>query len=239
MEQFLNFNDRNMDRDFYPADTEKLFRKNKKRENSDWIYRTKAIRYKTNELGFRAPPMKNIDWKNTIVVFGCSNVFGIGLAEEDTLCHQLQEIIGIPVVNLGIPGSAIDLACFNSFFLHQNFPFPKSIVQIWTSLERYTRFVSKKEVLAGHPVNRDYIRTMKWGERSKIHIAQDKELWRREPVIYYQGSFFAETVRKNKDIVHLHTGEDKARDLMHPGITDNRLAAEKVSKYLIAQGINP
>jgi hypothetical protein len=235
MNSFLNIsnNPKNCVELFACTDTEKLFRKNLKRQDNDWIYRHKHIEYKNNEFGFRTKPIEKIDWANSIVVFGCSYVYGVGLAEEDTFCYLLEKKLNIPVVNLGMPGSAIDINHYNSMFLHENFPHPRAIVHCWTSIYRYTDF--NENIVSAHvPKCPSYFIEINWAKKSQFAVYADRILWRNK-VIYREYSLFPETSKTLK-VSELFI-PDKARDLGHPGIKSNIDAAERIAKDLRQQGI--
>jgi hypothetical protein len=214
--------------DFISTDNEKVFKKNlKKKKKENWLYKTKKISYQTNEQGFRNKPFEEVAWEDSIVVLGCSNVFGVGLAVEDTLCFQLEKILNIPVVNLGVGGTGIDFACWNSLRLHNFYPRPKAIVQIWSSLGRYTDYNNHDHYVCYIPHQHSIHHRLNWTYRSLHYIESDKALWKNK-AIYYEGSFFHD---------NYFTMYDQARDLMHPGIKSNLAAAEKIAENLTKQGI--
>lgn len=220
---------------FNIPDTEKLFRKNlKKKKREDWVYKTKSIIYKYNSHGFRTVPFNKIDWANSVVVLGCSNVQGTGLALEDTMCCQLEKILNIPVVNLGIAGSPVDLACWNSLILHNYYPKPKAIVQIWTGLGRYSDYSQEGWQAFLPKFSYNYYYRLNWYKRSKYYIEADRALW-KDKTVYCEGSFFRDTAT-TVGVSYL-TFHDSARDLMHPGIKSNRSAAENIAEELIKQRI--
>jgi hypothetical protein len=68
--------------------------------------------YKINKYGFRGD---NWNFKPSIAVFGCSNIFGIGVQKSVT--DIMSELLGQPVHNLGVPGgsSANIIKTFASF----------------------------------------------------------------------------------------------------------------------------
>jgi hypothetical protein len=103
---------------------------------SDWKYRTKQIVYKVNSSGYRTHEWKDIDWKNAIVMMGCSNTFGIGLADDEIAAVLLAEKTGRQIVNLGFPSSSIDLVLSNSVSLIENFGYPYSVIINWPDLAR-------------------------------------------------------------------------------------------------------
>lgn len=206
-------------------DTEKNFRKNRKRLLESWEYYDKKITYELNEKGFRTKSFDNIKWEESIIVFGCSKTFGTGLAEEDTVTFQLEKKINIPVINLGISGSAIDLAVINSLILHENYPKPKAIVQLWTNESRYTDF-NRLNVTPYQAQDARYYDKLDWAERSKFYVLSDRALWRNK-LLYYEASWFEETAKIFK-VDFLET-VDTGRDLSHPGKTSAQHAAEKIA----------
>jgi len=140
MKNFATYYPPNQKLYFSGSDKEELFQINQQTQPKDWIYRTKEIVYSYNEHGFREKCFKEIDWKNSVVMFGCSFVEGVGLAEEDTIARQLEKNMQTPVVNLGVGGSGIDVACWNSTTLHEYYPTPKAVVHLWSGLDRYANF---------------------------------------------------------------------------------------------------
>lgn len=215
------------------TDTSENFRINCKKLGKDWIYNSKSISYVYNELGFRNKPFNEVDWKNSIIILGCSNVKGTGHAIEDTIGHRLEKILNIPVVNLGVSGSAVDTACWNSLILHDHYPWPRAIVQLWTGLDRYTNFDGElyKNFM---PTNIKYCTAHIWKDRSKFYVKADRALWKNKTV-YYEGSQFLHTA-KELDI-DFYDQTDNARDQNHPGIKSHTMAAEGIAKNLIKLGI--
>ena len=57
--------------------------------------------YSINKYGFRGP-----DWnfKPSVAVFGCSNIFGVGVQKSVT--EVMSELMDQPVHNLGVPGAS-------------------------------------------------------------------------------------------------------------------------------------
>lgn len=93
------------------------------------------VRYDTCELGYRiSNPLEGI--KNSIGVFGCSYTFGIGIPYDKTYTHLLQERLGVPVYNFGIPGSGIQKIT-KSFCSINGFYKLKTAIFVLPSLYRY------------------------------------------------------------------------------------------------------
>lgn len=217
-------------------DTPEEFARNKKKLGPDWYYYDKKIEYRFNELGFRNKPFSQVDWKNSVVVIGCSCVMGVGNTEEDGLCGQLEKILQIPVVNLGVSGSAIDWACRNSLVLHECFPRPKAVVQLWTALGRYTDFKANRHHCHILPQKeRTYCAKHDWEIRSMHYIEADRALW-KDKTIYYDATWYDHVaLRINVDFYD--TTIDLARDLDHPGVKSCRLAAQGIAEKLFNQGL--
>lgn len=237
MYKFISYCGRNCIEDFRPDDDKKSFNRNLRKQPTDWIYRTKEVNYSLNELGFRNNSFENINWNDSIVLFGCSFVFGVGLAYEDTIAYQLSSILNLNVVNLGVPGSGIDLACYNSLILHNFFPRPKAVVHIWSLISRYCDFIKHdsygNETINGAqpylPSLNGYTYTLNWDNRSRIYRMMDNAIWANKTQ-YVELSFFLDTALDFKipalDMV------DYARDLLHPGILSAKNAAMEIAKRI-------
>ena len=221
---------------------------NKRRElGTSWYYFDKKITYKYNKNGFRAPEFDTIDWANSIIVIGCSNICGIANTIEDSVPSVLQDITGIPTVNLGISGSAIDHACWNSLVLHEHYPHPKAIVQCWSSTRRYTDFLPVGQVNATYPIFGEsmcpsnvqpwkphYCVKHSWELRSKFYVHADRVLWRNKTA-YFESTFFPHSAEQLE--VPFVDEVDKGRDCNHPGHKSCRLMAELIADNLDKQGV--
>jgi hypothetical protein len=225
--------DDNEDSDF---DGKKKFIKNCQELGVSWEYYTKKVSYVLNEGGFRTKSFNDIKWEDSIVVFGCSNTYGTGLCEEDNVTSLLEQKLNIPVINLGISGSAVDVAATNSLILHENYPRPKAVVHLWTQLNRYSDFNSfeTNNVVGYNPYTNNYDVKLNWAERSKFYILADRALWKNQ-LPYFEASWFEDSA-KICNINFLKTC-DHARDLRHPGGISARNAAEKIAASLKAQGL--
>jgi hypothetical protein len=212
-------------------DTHDRFKRNLKTQPKDWIYRSKRIWYSINEQGFREKTFNNIDWGASIVIFGCSNAMGCGLALDDTISSQLNRMLKIPTINLGISGSAVDLAFFNSIILYNNYPRPKAIVHLWTSPGRYSEFPAMQEdsppIVGYSPHRPNYNAAIDWSKRSEYYMAADRLIW-KDIVPRFEGSFFDIDDKQIKPFEII----DRARDLQHPGILSAKKAATIIAKDL-------
>lgn len=128
---------------FISGDNQEIFEECLKNSPKDWYYRTHEVKYILNSNKFRTKEFKDIDWKNSIVLIGCSCTFGTGVTEEDTIAANLQEMTGKYVVNLGQPGASNSMIAYNSYYLKTNYPEPLAVVNLWTGMTRY--FVMTEE----------------------------------------------------------------------------------------------
>lgn len=101
-----------------------------------------------NKNGYRTAEFETIDWKNSIVVFGCSTVFGTGLDENETICYHLREMLNKPVINMGVPASSIMYSVYNQLALKEQYT-PYAVINLWTSLPRHTYFIDQKPINLG------------------------------------------------------------------------------------------
>lgn len=227
MEHLISNNRPNQILKFSGSDQEYLFFKNKKKLGEGWEYANKRIVYNYNEYGFRTQSFDKIVWQDSVVILGCSHVEGIGLAEEDTIAVQLEHILGIPVVNLGLGGSAVDIAAWNSLILHEHYPHPKAIVQLWTGLDRYSDYSEKDNRCKSNiPMHGDYYTKQNWNFRSKLYIKADRVLWNNK-VPYHEASFSMDTA--NQMGIEHYGYVDSARDQMHGGVATAKLVAKKIA----------
>ena len=214
---------------FISTDHETIYNKNLLTQPDDWFYRNNPIEYKLNKYGYRTIEFDTIDWSNSIVVFGCSNVFGVGLHEEDALSSQLSKLTNTTVINMGVNGSSIEYSLYNSMILNEHYPTPKAVVQVYSAIDR-TTYYNKKNVthhLAGNMQQGDYMNLYTTDPtHARVHALMyqmiNKQTWASKTK-YYETSFFSDKFNTlNLDIVKF---QDYARDLAHPGrITLQNLA---------------
>lgn len=231
------------ERRFISADTEELYKQNLKKMSSDWIYRQTPVIYTINSGGYRTAEFNTIDWSNSIVLFGCSNVFGTGVHDTATISSQLQQLTSIPVVNMGLPASSMVHSYYNQLILSEIEPKPRAIVNIWTSPERICSFTTNRiinngpwdlrdaniqvTVPRGGLSHIDYI-TTNAAVHSHFARISARNLWRN--TAYYECSYFDHTA-KQLNIKQLQI-VDKGRDDKHPGVLSHELSAKHIAQAL-------
>jgi hypothetical protein len=92
--------------DWFSYDDQATYEANLKTQPADWEWRTRRVRYTVNSQHYRCPEWSDIDWSNSILMLGCSMVFGLGLDDDQTVTASLSRKLGMPVINLGVPGSS-------------------------------------------------------------------------------------------------------------------------------------
>jgi len=225
-------------RDWEDDTSEKKYRKSRRKLGPDWYFYDKRITFDYNSNGFRAPELDTMDWANSVVVIGDSFVSGDGNAIEDIATTLLQDILEMPVINLGSSGTGIDLACWNSLILHESYPRPKAVVQLWSSIHRYAEYSTERNersVYSFHlPQRKPYCAKHNWDERNKMYVLADRVLW-KDKLPYYEASVFDVTA-KVLEVDHLKE-IDLGRDLDHWGPKSNIAAAETIATNLKKQGL--
>lgn len=226
---------------WFDQDSEELFNENLKQLPKEWRYRTKEFDYNINDAGYRTKEFDDINWAKSIVVFGDSTVFGVGLPEEDTISGQMQKRLNIPVINLGAPGSSSLYTLHNSVLLSEAYPTPKAVVSIWTSPYRLPYYTDDRVMHCG---NWNYDRFKigyYWNENKsnammqlKLNVMAFREIWKNR-TNYYELSIYQTSAKILQcDFVQQI---DFARDMRkqksgyyagHPGEKTTQIIAEKV-----------
>lgn len=204
---------------------------------NDWHYRTKPVTYKLNKLGYRTNEFEDIDWSNAIVLFGCSHVFGIGLAEDETLSYHLEKHFQCPVINMGVGGSSILYSMYNQAALY-DLATPRAVVNMWTSTNRLT-VLTDDQIINLYALNRESELAdntfMFWNMCSTNPVMFSRlmqkfanVMWRDIPHI--EATFFSNTGEELNCEAFQYA--DFARDLIHPGPKTVKIASEKLAKKL-------
>ena len=96
-----------------------------------WRYHNYELMYNHNDYGYRGVTnFKDLDWSKTVALYGCSYIYSQCVNEHETISHYLQALLNTPVVNMGIPGSGIEVQYWNMRWLNKKFH-PKWNVVFW------------------------------------------------------------------------------------------------------------
>lgn len=235
---------------FMAGDSEEVLKKNLIKQPYDWHYRTKEITYKINSYGYRTKEFNEIDWKESIVIFGCSHVFGIGLAEDETLSYNISQITGRNVVNLGVPGGSNYMNYYNSIMMKKKYGIPYAVIFIWTDFNRYSYFTKKELVHLGswsYNIN-DKKSSVDEKKQSTFYsvlvsdlshnqisgyflLESIREFW-KDKTTYREGQYFLEDKYFNEAQLFPTYEYEFARDLGHPGRDTNKVASEMLTRDL-------
>jgi len=215
---------------FFHLDTEKQFLSNCKTQDSAWLYRTRSVEYCLNDQGYRAAELAQIDWSNSIIMFGCSNLFGVGLDQKDTVDQQLSRLIAADVVNLSIPGGSLYMNYENLVSLLKKGIRPKGIVNVWTDYSRLTYFLPRGFALSlgsweDHVLYRTWNQQDSNSQTYALMIVDSTRLLCESLGIWHRECSFFKPSAELFDCEHFDS-VDTARDLMHPGIESAGMAAE-------------
>lgn len=113
-------------------DDEKRWNKNRKKEGKDWyFYNANDIEYKHNSYGYRCDEFEKYEWKNYVLFLGCSNVYGKGNYEKDTIPSQYAKITGQQIINMGVCGAGPDTIHHNTIALIEKNYIPKKVIICW------------------------------------------------------------------------------------------------------------
>jgi hypothetical protein len=229
------------------TDTNDVFQTNLKRQPSNWHYSVNPVRYTVNSKGYRTKEFKKIKWEESVVLFGCSNTFGVGLDDKDTLAARLENIIGMPVINMGQGGTSMNYNLHNSVILANGYPTPRAVVQVWPSFYRCVYYQSHSIENYGH-WNIEKNNYMDLWSKSDTNLKVNaimtqtifKQIWKDRTSIY-ECSFNGDSAEllecasycdPNESKKGITAYQDFARDLMHPGIETVKQAAEDIANNI-------
>lgn len=227
--------DTNLNSKWSGTDTKRLFNESLKTQAQDWYYRTHNVAYTLNSAGYRTSEFKDIDWSNSVVLFGCSNVFGTGLDDSDTISSQLSKMIGYPVINMGAIGSSMEFALHNSVILNDLSLNPLGVVYVWPDYTRCVEY-SRNSLIHHGSWTLEKNNFMDIAIKNQYHTELNalfiqkiaRALWRGKTKMYE--TTFADNNKLLKCEVLQYI--DLARDLLHPGRLSATVAATQIAKGL-------
>ena len=222
---------------FVYCDSEELYQKNLKKQPLDWVWRTTKITYSSNSQGYRCPEWDNCDWDNSILILGGSVVYGIGVAENQTLPSQLSNRLNIPTINLGSAGTGPAHQWINSIRLIENNVCPVAVIYIWPNATRFLDFF--KEEWCSLPTGphivdiRPTIGKLWLKNPTHSHVSLDyfslscEQMWNC-PVLHY--TMDGDLEKELDRLTVLPKTADNARDMMHPGPDDYSMWVDIIEK---------
>jgi hypothetical protein len=220
---------------WFDQDSRELFKKNLKTQSTDWRYRNIKVTYRLNSMGYRTQEFNSIPWHKSIVIFGCSYVFGIGCELSGTIAAKLAELTNLPVINMGAPGSSPMFSLHNSAILSAIYSKPLAVVFSWSSSQRCPLYLNNSVVHCGQ-WNEDISGLGKAWRRFDSHNEMQlkmtrltaQQMWSNTK--YYDFTLYPSN-RKTIDCDFIKQ-VDVSRDLVHSGIVTNELIAKKIAQSL-------
>lgn len=190
--------------------------------------------YTLNSDNYRAPEFSTVDWNNSIVLFGCSCTFGIGLNDDQTIAYQLEKLCGVPVINMGCGASSITFSLYNQTSMLEQGYRPKAVVNLWTVADRLTFFNNEGPLSVGQwsvKQSGQRLLFLSWNSdtvNSDAHavLAQRIAQLMWKDTAYFEATFFS-TVANAMSIPFLPK-IDSAKDLVHPGPESAKAAAQLI-----------
>lgn len=204
------------------------------------FWKDKKISYRFNKYGFRSSDFQESD--NNIVFLGCSHTVGIGLALSDTFSYLVSKELGMNLCNLGCAGGSNDTAYrMSKFWIPQlkpkivvykvvqqhrfEFKMYGNNIQFWQGfhpLKENKKVCDKNfgdyyEQWALHDENSEYNRS--------------KNIDAVETICRRNGAKLVVMEEKNRKRQFCRP-ENRARDLQHPGIEENKVEAMEILQML-------
>jgi len=210
---------------FYWGDDEKSFLKNLKVRKDNWHYSDKKVEYTLNSYGYRTKEFNEINWKESIVIFGCSIIFGEGVSDDETLSYFLEKFSGRNVINMGVSGCSNQFILDTILVLIKKYGYPYSVIVAWTGIARTPFYNFNGVNHLGHWVDEsdknmvELYRIMYTEDTHAVitskNIIENVRLLLKNNTKYIDCSF----IKDNSYYTNLLLFDiiDKARDLGHPG----------------------
>lgn len=86
--------------------------------------------------------LKDYHIRDSIVLFGCSCTWGIGIPEfELTIAHKLSRATGRRVINLSYPGTGLDFALDMARRFRMQYGIPHAVIHLWSHYIRWRGFI--------------------------------------------------------------------------------------------------
>ena len=122
--------------EYFGSDTKELHEKNCRELGKSWKYSKNNVIYNLNKHNFRAPDFDDVQWDRSIAVFGCSNIFGTGQLEQDTIPTLMSQFTDRPIINMGVGGLGCDGVAHNVAIMKQNYN-PFLCFVVWPERARF------------------------------------------------------------------------------------------------------
>lgn len=228
---------KNNTRYFASSDNLAKFRRNLRDQPPEWYWRKHPVRYTLNSQQYRCNEWDQINWSESILVFGCSFVFGEGVDDNQTLPYYLSEILDVPCINLGQPGGSITMNWANSTRICDYGITPKAVIYLWPAYHRLSEFRDRVSIINRGPwtTREDSILATEWmahDEQSKqfsYYCTRSSRLLWQCPVLEYSWDVETVTALGLRSLT-MGSPVSYARDMSHPGPDFHSQAAATIAK---------
>lgn len=224
---------------FYGSDSPTRFATNLDKLGKIWPWWNRSVQYTVNSQGYRCSEFDQVDWSQSILCFGCSITFGVGVDDSDTWPSQLSLITGIPTVNLGIAGGSIQINWANSVRLIAAGIRPRGVVYYWPDKSRHCEFQpdgsvvdhwNSREKPVFDPGCRGSLNTA-WALMPHHNTAVSQLMI--NSLVWPCARLDLTWSRQNLDSVTvINYAKDLGRDMIHPGPLSHRALAETMAADL-------
>ena len=118
-----------------------------KKQNNIFISDESEITYKFNSDGFRSEEFKKINGKS-ILTGGCSHTFGLGLSEDMSWPHLLNNnFFNYSLYNIGILGFTTPIIINNVFYFFKKYGIPEYMFLNLPSINRKTYYDKDRKAI--------------------------------------------------------------------------------------------
>lgn len=220
---------------WFSYDDQATFESNLKTQPAEWMWRNREVKYTVNSQHYRCPEWNDIDWTNSVLMLGCSMVFGLGLDDEQTITASLSRKLEMPVINLGVTGTSAMFQWINTTKLIEQCVTPKRVIYIWPHHFRVTDILGSTEhKTCGRWNFKTHDLARAWNDRDvhsleyvKLCIDSTTQQWRC-PTNHYTFCLDTGTYLPNVHRFGFSEYIDYSRDTQHPGPRTIETWAEKI-----------
>jgi hypothetical protein len=221
---------------WFSYDDENTYQQNLKSKPIDWQWRDSQIRYTVNSQHYRCSEWNQVDWNNSVLILGCSMVFGLGLDDDQTVSAKLSRRINQPVINLGVPGTSAMFQWMNTTRLLEHRINPVAVIYIWPHHFRVSEITGQDDQrVCGRWNFKTNNLSRAWSE-CEIHsleytrtcVESVKQQWHC-PTLHY--TYCLQTSKYLPEIHRFGFDEylDYSRDDKHPGPKTVELWVDRIS----------
>jgi len=196
--------------------------------------------YTINELGYRAPAFDKVDWSNSFIIQGCSQVFGLGTNQDDKIVsHYLSQLLNAPVINLGAPGAGMEVQYTNALYMLEQDIRPRGVFIIYPNMDRYSWYKdSEIKFMGSWSDDKNLLWMMNGNSRThNINLMRGyKLLWRFAQVPLYEWSHHKDNASFCNTVIEWDSFLDLGFDNQHWGPKTSNAIAEILFDQLQKQG---